>query len=101
MGVHRKNVYNDAVIVNGVDEAVLTVDAAGPHACQRVFQGLGLTNARIRMLGYVGKQEFDAAHHFHITALDKGVVMRNRRLGKDYSVHVMRSSSWSIDSPSC
>jgi hypothetical protein len=27
--------------------------------------------------------------------------MVNRRLSKDYSVHVMRSSSWSIDSPSC
>jgi hypothetical protein len=27
--------------------------------------------------------------------------MVNRCLGKDYSVHVTRSSSWSIDSPSC
>ena len=99
--MHGKDVDNDAVIVNRVNEAMLTVDAPGPHASKRMPQGLGLADASVGMLGNIGKQELDAVHNFHITAFDKGIVMVNCRLSKDYSVHVMRSSSWSIDSPSC
>ena len=99
--MHGKDVDNDAVIVNRVNEAMLTVDAPGPHANKRMSQSFGLANPSVGMLSDIGKQEFDAIHNFHITAFDKGIVMVNCRLGKDYSVHVMRSSSWSIDSPSC
>ena len=56
MRVHGENVNYDTVIVNTINEPMLTVDTARPHASQRVFQCLWLTNTRIGMLGYIGKQ---------------------------------------------
>ena len=99
--MHGENVDDDAVIVNGINEPMLTVNTARPHASQRILQSLRLTKARIGVLGDVGKQLLNAFDDFNITALDKGIVMGNCRVGKDYSVHVTRSNSWSIDSPSC
>lgn len=99
--MHGKDVDNDAVIINRVDETMLAIDAPGPHASKRKAQRFGLANACVGMLGNVGKQELDAVHDFHITALDEGIVMSNRGLGEDYSVHVTRSKSSSIVSPSC
>ena len=72
MRVHGKNVDDDAVIVNGINEPMLTIDTARPHASQRVSQSLWLTNARIGMLGNIGKQLLNAVYNFYITALDKG-----------------------------
>lgn len=101
VGMHGKDVDNDAVIINRVDETMLAIDAPGPHASKRKAQRFRLADARVWMLGDVGKQELDAVHDFHISALDEGVVMRYSRLGEDYSVHVIRSKSSSIVSPSC
>ena len=101
MRVYGKNVDDNAVIVNGINEPMLTIDTARPHASQRVSQSLWHTNARIGMLGNIGKQEFNAVYNFYITALDKSVIMGYCRFGKYYSVHVTRSKSSSIDSPSC
>ena len=101
MRMHGENVDNDTVIVNRVDEAMLAIDAPGPHAGKRKPQCFRLADTGVGMLGDVGKQESNAVHDFHITTLDEGIVMVNGCLGKDYSVHEMRSSSWSMVSPSC
>lgn len=101
MGMHGEDVNNNAVIINSVDKAMLTVNAARPHPGKGKAQGFRLADACIWVLGYIGKQQLNAVYHLHITALDKSIVMVNRSLGKDYSVHETRSSSWSIDSPSC
>lgn len=99
--MHGEDMDDNAVFVNSVDETVLTVDAAGPHPCKRVFQGLWLADTSVRVQRNVGEQSLDPVHDFHITALDKGIVMSDCRVGKDYSEHVTRSKSSSIDSPSC
>lgn len=101
MGMHGEDVDNDTVIVNCIDKTMLAIDTPGPQASKRKPQGFRLADASVGMLGYVGKQLFDAIHNFHITALDKGVIMRYCCLGEDYLVHVMRSKSSSIVSPSC
>ena len=101
MGMHGKDVNNNAIIINGVDEAMLSVNATRPHPGKGKAQGFRFADACVWVLGYISKQELDTIHHFYITALDKSIVMFNRRLGKYYSVHETRSSNWSIDSPSC
>ncbi len=47
--MHGQDVDNDAVIVNRVNEAMLTVDAPGPHASKRMPQGLGLADASVEL----------------------------------------------------
>ena len=101
MGMHGENVNNNTVIINGVNEEMLSINATRPHPGKGKAQGFRFADASVWVLGYISKQELDTIHHFHITALDKRIVMVNRRLGKDYSVHETRSSNWSIDSPSC
>ena len=95
---HGEDCYNDGIIINSVNYAVLVVDASWPLASKRETKSLGFVYTCVGMLSNVGNQSIDFLNKFNIATSNEMPILLLCLASENYSVHAMRFKKSSTDS---